>query len=68
MLHRMLAQPRTNVPFGKSGGLGGFMTYVVLSPNRRIGIFVAVNRINFDMFDGLQHGVRELVAELSSGQ
>jgi len=50
---------------GKSGGIGGFMTYVVLSPNRKLGIFVAASRVNFAMFEGLRTGVRELAAELA---
>jgi CubicO group peptidase (beta-lactamase class C family) len=50
---------------GKSGGIGGFMTYVVLSPNRKLGIFIAASRVNFAMFEGLRSGVRELAAELA---
>jgi D-alanyl-D-alanine-carboxypeptidase/D-alanyl-D-alanine-endopeptidase len=50
---------------GKSGGIGGFMTYVVLSPNRKLGIFVAASRVNFAMFEGLRSGVRDLAAELA---
>src|SRR5690606_3951992 len=58
---------RGRVPYliGKSGGLGGFMTYVVLSPNRRLGIFVMASRVNFGMFEGLRAGVRTLAAELA---
>jgi serine-type D-Ala-D-Ala carboxypeptidase/endopeptidase len=37
----------------------------VLSPNRKLGIFVAVSRVNFAMFEGLRTGVRELAAELA---
>jgi len=63
----VVSQAKDGVPLmlGKSGGLGGFMSYVALSPNRRIGIFVAVSRVNFGMFDGIQRGVRELAAELA---
>lgn len=50
---------------GKSGGIGGFMTYVVLAPSRRLGIFVVVSRVNFGMFEGLRSGVRDLAAELA---
>ena len=50
---------------GKSGGIGGFMTYVVLAPSRKLGIFVAASRVNFAMFEGLRSGVRALAAELS---
>lgn len=58
--------PRNGVPMllGKSGGLGGFMTYVVLSPNRKLGIFVVANRVNFGMFNDIRASVHELAAEL----
>jgi serine-type D-Ala-D-Ala carboxypeptidase/endopeptidase len=49
----------------KSGGIAGFMTYMVLAPTRRVGAFVAVNRLNFPMFEGLTTGLHELVAELA---
>src|SRR6516165_2021595 len=49
----------------KSGGVAGFMTYVVLAPTRGVGVFVAVNRLNFAMFDGLTNGVHDLVADLA---
>ncbi|WP_407520235.1 D-alanyl-D-alanine-carboxypeptidase/endopeptidase AmpH [Methylobacterium oryzisoli] len=61
------AEHRVPALLGKSGGIGGFMTYVVLSPNRRLGIFVAVSRVNFSMFDGVRRAVRELAAELAGG-
>ena len=62
----VVTMPRNGVPMllGKSGGLGGFMTYVVLSPNRKLGIFVVANRVNFGMFNGIRSGVHELAAEL----
>jgi serine-type D-Ala-D-Ala carboxypeptidase/endopeptidase len=49
----------------KSGGLAGFMTYVVLAPTRGVGVFVAVNRLNFAMFGGLASAAHELVADLA---
>ena len=49
----------------KSGGIAGFMTYVVLAPTRGVGVFVAVNRLNFPMFEGLTNGVHDLVADLA---
>jgi D-alanyl-D-alanine-carboxypeptidase/D-alanyl-D-alanine-endopeptidase len=49
----------------KSGGLAGFMTYVVLAPTRRVGVFVAVNRLNFAMFEGLTSAAHDLVADLA---
>jgi CubicO group peptidase (beta-lactamase class C family) len=47
--------PREQRPLimAKSGGIAGFMTYVVLAPTRGVGVFVAVNRLNFSMFEGL---------------
>jgi serine-type D-Ala-D-Ala carboxypeptidase/endopeptidase len=49
----------------KSGGIAGFMTYVVLAPTRGVGVFVAVNRLNFPMFEGMTGAVHELVASLA---
>jgi serine-type D-Ala-D-Ala carboxypeptidase/endopeptidase len=62
----VVTMPRDGVPMllGKSGGLGGFMTYVVLSPNRKLGIFVVANRVNFGMFNDIRASVHELAASL----
>src|SRR5262249_12173922 len=49
----------------KSGGIAGFMTYVVLAPTRGVGAFVAVNRLSFPMFEGITNGVHALVADLA---
>jgi serine-type D-Ala-D-Ala carboxypeptidase/endopeptidase len=49
----------------KSGGIAGFMTYVVLAPTRGVGVFVAVNRLNFGMFEGLTSAAHALVADLA---
>ncbi len=59
--------PRDETPFllGKSGGLGGFMSYAVLSPNRKLGIFVVASRVNFGMFENIHSQIRELAAELA---
>lgn len=63
----VVSRARDGVPLllGKSGGLGGFMTYVVLAPNRKLGIFVAASRVNFAMFEGIRQSVRNLAAELA---
>ncbi|MCD0503150.1 D-alanyl-D-alanine-carboxypeptidase/endopeptidase AmpH [Bordetella petrii] len=63
----VVSMPRGGTPLllGKSGGLGGFMSYAVLSPNRDLGIFVVASRVNFGMFDGIHAQVRELAAELA---
>ena len=59
--------PRDGTPLllGKSGGLGGFMSYAVLSPNRALGVLVVASRVNFAMFDNIHSQVRELAAELA---
>ncbi|AYD65127.1 D-alanyl-D-alanine-carboxypeptidase/endopeptidase AmpH [Achromobacter spanius] len=59
--------PRNGAPLllGKSGGLGGFMSYAVLSPNRDLGIFVVASRVNFAMFENIHSQVRTLAAELA---
>jgi D-alanyl-D-alanine-carboxypeptidase/D-alanyl-D-alanine-endopeptidase len=49
----------------KSGGLAGFMTYVVFAPSHGVGVFVAVNKIDFGMFAGLTNGADELIASLA---
>jgi hypothetical protein len=59
-----LAKGKRPLILAKSGGIAGFMTYVVLAPTRGVGVFVAVNRLNF-LFEGLTSGVRELVADLA---
>lgn len=63
----VVSAAKTGVPLllGKSGGIGGFMTYVVLAPGRKLGIFVVASRVNFGMFEGLRSGVRDLAAELA---
>ena len=40
----------------KSGGGGGFMTYVAFALGRGAGVFVAVDRLDFGMFYGLTAG------------
>ncbi|KAG0747923.1 hypothetical protein G6F24_015473 [Rhizopus arrhizus] len=59
--------PRNGSPLllGKSGGLGGFMSYAVLSPNRDLGVFVVACRGNFAMFGNIESQGRELAAELA---
>lgn len=63
----IVSRPKDKVPLllGKSGGLGGFMSYVVLSPNRGLGIFVVASKVDFSMFEGLRTAVRDLAAELA---
>jgi D-alanyl-D-alanine-carboxypeptidase/D-alanyl-D-alanine-endopeptidase len=41
------------------------MTYIAFAPGRDVGVFVAVNRIDFAMFSGLTDGANELIAVLA---
>jgi D-alanyl-D-alanine-carboxypeptidase/D-alanyl-D-alanine-endopeptidase len=63
----VVSMPHGNTPLvlGKSGGLVGFMSYVALSPQRHIGVFVSVGKIDFAMFEGIHHGVLDLITSLS---
>ncbi len=48
----------------KSGGGAGFMSNIVFAPGRDVGVFVAVNRVDFPMFFGLTEAAHKLVASL----
>jgi serine-type D-Ala-D-Ala carboxypeptidase/endopeptidase len=48
----------------KSGGGVGFMSYVAFAPGRDVGLFVAVNRVDFAMFYGLVGATNGLIANL----
>ena len=48
----------------KTGGGAGFMSYIALAPGRQIGIFVAVTKVDLEMFTGLTREVNKLVAVL----
>jgi D-alanyl-D-alanine-carboxypeptidase/D-alanyl-D-alanine-endopeptidase len=61
----MLAADHRPTILQKSGGLAGFMSYVAFAPGRDVGVFVAVNKIDFGMFAGLTEGANELVASLA---
>jgi hypothetical protein len=37
----------------------------VLAPTRGVGVFVAVNRLNFPMFEGLQNAANSLLSDLA---
>jgi serine-type D-Ala-D-Ala carboxypeptidase/endopeptidase len=49
----------------KSGGLAGFMSYTAFAPGRGVGVFVAVNKIDFGMFADLTEGANDLIASLA---
>ena len=40
------------------------MTYIAFAPGRDVGVFVAVNRVDFAMFYGLTAAVNDLIANL----
>jgi D-alanyl-D-alanine-carboxypeptidase/D-alanyl-D-alanine-endopeptidase len=48
----------------KSGGGLGFMSYIAFAPGRDVGVFVAVNRVDFQMFFGMTGAVNQLIANL----
>jgi D-alanyl-D-alanine-carboxypeptidase/D-alanyl-D-alanine-endopeptidase len=48
----------------KTGGGYGFMTYVVLDPERRIGVFVAMNKMQGGALKRAAQGANDLVARL----
>jgi D-alanyl-D-alanine-carboxypeptidase/D-alanyl-D-alanine-endopeptidase len=50
--------------FEKSGGGAGFMSDIVFAPGRGVGVFVAVNRVDFPMFFGLTDALHKLIASL----
>jgi D-alanyl-D-alanine-carboxypeptidase/D-alanyl-D-alanine-endopeptidase len=49
----------------KSGGLQGFMSYLVIAPSRGVGVFVVANQFNFGGFIGLAKAADGLVAALA---
>jgi D-alanyl-D-alanine-carboxypeptidase/D-alanyl-D-alanine-endopeptidase len=60
-----LAADRRPMILEKSGGLAGFMTYTVFAPSHGVGVFVAVNKIDFGMFAGITEGANDLIASLA---
>jgi D-alanyl-D-alanine-carboxypeptidase/D-alanyl-D-alanine-endopeptidase len=62
-----ISVPKQHRPLilAKSGGIAGFMTYVVLAPTHGVGVFVVATRLNFPMFQALTSGAQSLVAELA---
>jgi serine-type D-Ala-D-Ala carboxypeptidase/endopeptidase len=59
------AHDHTPMIVQKSGGGGGFMTYIAFVPGRDVGLFVAVNRVDFAMFYRLTGAANELLASLA---
>lgn len=48
----------------KSGGGAGFMSYVAFAPGRDVGVFVAINSLDFSTFFGLTESVHKLIGSL----
>lgn len=49
----------------KTGGGGGFMTYVVIAPGARVGLFVAINREGYARIQALSARANDLVGALA---
>ncbi|GAB2583310.1 D-alanyl-D-alanine-carboxypeptidase/endopeptidase AmpH [Dyella jejuensis] len=58
--------PQSPAIIEKTGGGGGFMTYMALVPGRQVGIFVAVTKVDANMLRTLAQHVNELAAQLTS--
>jgi serine-type D-Ala-D-Ala carboxypeptidase/endopeptidase len=61
----MTAHDRTPMIVQKSGGGGGFMSYIAFVPGREVCLFVAVNRLDFAVFYGLTNAANQLLAGLA---
>jgi len=48
----------------KTGGGGGFITYMAMVPQRGVGVFVVVTRSELTKFKNMSDGVNDLVAAL----
>ena len=60
----MAAHGHTPLIMQKSGS-GGFMSYIAFFPSREVGLFVAVNRVDFATFSRLTKAANELPASLA---
>lgn len=52
----------------KTGGGGGFITYMAMVPEHNVGVFVVVTRSALTRFANMSDGVNELVSELSNNK
>ena len=50
----------------KSGAGGGFMTYLAMAPGRDVGVFVAVNKVDFQMFFNMAKMANDLITNLTT--
>ncbi|MCK8539881.1 D-alanyl-D-alanine-carboxypeptidase/endopeptidase AmpH [Yersinia ruckeri] len=60
--------PKNGLPgiIQKTGGGGGFITYMAMIPEKNIGVFVVVTRTQLTKFINMSDGVNQLVANLAS--
>lgn len=49
----------------KTGGGGGFITYIAMNPYANVGVFAVVTRSPQTRFSHMSNGVNDLVSELS---
>lgn len=49
----------------KTGGAGGFITYIAMVPEKNVGAFVVVTRSPHTRFSSMSNGINDLVTELS---
>ena len=52
----------------KTGGGGGFITYMAMIPQHNIGAFVVVTRSSLTRFANMSDGINDLVTELSNNK
>ncbi|MDV5355421.1 D-alanyl-D-alanine-carboxypeptidase/endopeptidase AmpH [Enterobacter asburiae] len=52
----------------KTGGGGGFITYMAMVPQQNIGVFVVITRSPLTKFTNMSDGVNDLVSELSNNK
>ena len=52
----------------KTGGGGGFITYMAMVPQNNVGVFVVVTRSPLTRFVNMSDGVNDLVTELSGNK
>lgn len=50
----------------KSGAGAGFMSYIAFAPGRDVGLFVAMNRVDFAMFYGMTKTANAIIASLAT--
>lgn len=63
-------QPKNGRPgiIQKTGGGGGFITYMAMVPQNNIGVFVVVTRSPLTRFVNMSDGVNDLVTELTGNK